>query len=90
MRVDLDKLSQFFHDEKEDLETALRTERYEMIVLAKEYLAKGEEMREVDIGRLDSLVGEYRRSSLRHYVSRGSGIDEPERVYISTRTESLL
>jgi hypothetical protein len=89
MRVDLDKLSQFFHDEKENLETVLRTERYEMIVLAKEYLAKGEEMREVDIGRLDSLVGEYRRSSLRHYVSRGSGIDEPERVYISTRTESL-
>jgi hypothetical protein len=61
-----------------------------MIVLAKEYLKKGREMREVDIGRLGSLVGEYRYSSLGHYVSRGSGIGEPEKVYISTRTESLL
>ena len=90
MRVDLEKLSGFLHDEKEDLEKVLRTERYEMIALAKEYLTKGKDMNEVDIGRLDSLVGEYRYSSLRHYVSRGSGIGEPEKVYISTRTESLV
>jgi hypothetical protein len=90
MKVDLNKLSQFLHDKREDLEKVLRTERVEMMVLATEYLAKGKEMKEVDIGRLDSLVGEYRRSSLRHYVSRGSGIGEPEKVYISTRTESLV
>ncbi|MFQ6079734.1 MAG: hypothetical protein ACE5NJ_11465, partial [Thermodesulfobacteriota bacterium] len=68
----------------------LRTERYEMILLATVYLTKGKEMDEVDIGRLDSLVGEYRRSSLRHHVSRGTGLDEPERVYITGRTESLI
>ncbi len=90
MKIDFDKLSQFLHDSKEDLERVLRTERYEMIVLAKEYLAKGKEMNEVNIGRLDSLVGEYRRSSLRHHLSRGTGLGGPEQVYIATRTESLL
>lgn len=90
IKMDFDKLSQFLHDKKEDLERVLRTERYEMILLAKEYLTKGKEMREIDIGRLDTLVGDYRRSSLRHHISRGSGIGEPEMVYIGTRTESLI
>jgi len=90
MKIDLNKLSQFLHDEREDLERVLRTERYEMIILAKEYLTKGKEMKEVEIGRLDSHTGEYRRSSLSHYVSRGLGIDEQEKVYLSARTEFLL
>jgi len=90
MKIDFDKLSQFLHDNKEDVERVLRTERYEMIILAMEYLVRGRDMNEVDIGRLDSLAGEYRRSSLRHHVSRGSGLGDPEQVYISARTESLV
>ncbi len=90
LKINLEKLSQFLHDNREDMERVLRTERYEMIVLAMEYLTKGKDMNEVDIGRLDSLVGEYRRSSLRHHVSRGTGLDEPDRVYIAARTESLI
>ena len=90
LKIDLDKLSRFLHDNREDMERVLRTERYEMIMLAMEYLTKGKKMNEVDIGRLDSLVGEYRRSSLRHHVSRGTGLDEPDRIYIAARTESLL
>lgn len=90
LKVDLDKLSRFLHDNREDMERVLRTERYEMIMLAMEYLTKGKKMNEVDIGRLDSLVGEYRRSSLRHHVSRGTGLDEPDRIYIAARTESLI
>jgi len=90
MKIDFDKLSQFLHDNKEDLERVLRTERYEMILLAREYLLNGREMNHIDIGRLDSLVGDYRRSSLRHHISRGSGIGEPEKVYIGERTESLI
>ena len=90
MRIDFDRLSRFLHDNREDFVRVLRTERYEMILLALEYLMKGKEMNDVDIGRLDSLVGEYRRSSLRHHVSRGSGLDEPDRVYIGKRTESLI
>ena len=90
LKIDLDKLSRFLPDNKENLEKVLRTERYEMIMLAAEYLTKGKEMNEVDIGRVDSLVGKYRRSSLRHHVSRGTGLDEPDRVYIAARTESLI
>ena len=90
MKIDFDKLSPFLHDNKEDIERVLRTERYEMIILAMEYLVRGRDMNEVDIGRLDSLAGEYRRSSLRHHVSRGSGLGDPEQVYISARTESLV
>lgn len=90
LKIDLDKLSRFLHDNREDMERVLRTERYEMIMLAMEYLTKGKKMNEVDIGRLDSLVGEYRRSSLRHHVSRGTGLDEPDRIYIAARTESLI
>ncbi|UCD71464.1 MAG: hypothetical protein JSW70_00315 [Syntrophobacterales bacterium] len=90
MKIDFEKLSRFLHDKKEDVERVLRNERYEMIVLAMEYLTKKGEMEELDIGRLDSLVGEYRRSSLRHHVSRGSGIGDPGQVYIGERTESLI
>jgi hypothetical protein len=90
LNIDLEKLSRFLHDNREDMERVLRTERYEMITLAMEYLTKRKEMNAVDIGRLDSLVGEYRRSSLRHHVSRGTGLDEPDRIYIAARTESLI
>ncbi len=90
MKIDFDRLSQFLHDKREDLERVLREERYDMIVLATEYLMKGKDMKEVDIGRLDSLVGDYRRSSLRHHVSRGSGIGYPDQVYFAGRTESLI
>lgn len=90
MKIDFEKLSRFLHDSREDLERVLRTERYEMIMLATQYLTRKGEMEEVDIGRLDSLAGEYRRSSLRHHVSRGSGVGEPEQVYIGARTESLI
>jgi len=88
--IDFDRLSRFLHDNKEDLENVLRTERYEMIVLAQEYLMKEQEMDHLEIGRLDSLTGDYRRSSLRHHISRGSGIGEAEKVYIGKKTESLL
>lgn len=90
LKIDFDKFERFVHDNREDLERVLRTERLEMILLAKEYLTKGREMKEIDIGRLDTLVGDYRRSSLRHHISRGSGIGEPANVHIGARTESLI
>jgi hypothetical protein len=47
-------------------------------------------MKELDIGRLDALLGEYRRSSLRHYISKELGITESTPLYNNTRTESLI
>jgi hypothetical protein len=89
VNVDFEKLSDFLRGSRGDLIDVLRYERYEMLVLAVEYLTKGRKTTDVDIGRLDALVGDYRRASLSHYTSRGSGrADKP--VYISARTESLI
>lgn len=90
ININFDKLLKFLHDKREDLINILRSERYEMLVLAVEYLKEGMKMKELDIGRLDTLIGDYRRSSLRHYTSRGLGLAESTPVYLSTRNESLI
>jgi len=96
MKINYDKLGKFLSDNKEDLIQKLRNERYNMIVLALEYLIKfdyrthSSKMDKVDIGRLDALVGNYRLSSLRHFISRGMGSDEAPIVHINSRTESLV
>ena len=90
LNIDFNKLLKFLHDKKKDLINVLRSERYEMIMLAVEYLTKGSNMRELDIGILDALIGDYRRSSLRHYITRDLGINGLTSMYISERTESLI
>lgn len=90
LNIDFEKLSKFLHDKKNDLINVLRTERYEMVILAVEYLTKGIKMREIDIGRLDALLGEYRRSSLRHHIVKNLDAAEPTQIYIKTRTEFLI
>lgn len=89
IRIDYDKLLRFLHDEEQKLRQTLRSERYEMLTLAYEYLTQGEKMDKVEIGRLDALVGIYRLSSLRHHISRGSGVSEEHIAYMGLRTESL-
>lgn len=93
LRINFQQLEKALSDNKNDLINVLRYERYEMLVLAKDYLINREKMRERDIGRLETLAGDYRRSSLRHHVSRGLGVSESMTVYaqgIDERTESLL
>ena len=90
LNIDFDKLLKFLHDKRKDLISVLKSERYEMLMLAVEYLTKGMKMRELDIGRLDALIGEYRRSSLRHHTTKDLGTAESTPSYISTRTESLI
>jgi len=92
VKIDFEKLSKFLYDRRnrKKLVNALRTERYEMILLAMKYLLEGTKMNEVNIGRLDAYVGDYRRSSLRHHASRGLGIAEPKTVYLEERTEALI
>jgi hypothetical protein len=86
--IDFDKLLRFLHDNREDLIEVLRSERYEMLLLSVEYLTRGEKMREIDIGRLEVLLGEYRRASLTQYAM-GSGPGGTP-VYFGPRTESLV
>jgi len=88
--IDYDKLLKFLHEKRKDLIDVLRNERYEMLLLAVEYLKKGIKMKEVDIGRLDALIGEYRRSSLRHYLSKDLGATESTPLHTNIRTESLI
>jgi hypothetical protein len=90
LNIDFDKLLKFLNDKKKDLINVLRTERYEMIILAVDYLTKGTKMKEIDIGRLDALIGEYRRSSLRHHIAKNLDASESTQIYIKTRTEFLI
>ena len=90
LNIDYDKLLKFLNDKRKNLMDVLRNERYEMILLAVEYLTKRNKMKDLDIGRLDALIGEYRRSSLRHYISKELGATESTPLYTNTRTESLI
>ncbi len=90
MKIKYDQLGKFLHDKKENLIQVLRNERYNMMLLAFEYLTNSSKMDKYDMGRLDSLVGDYRLSSLRHCISRGMGSDEAPIVHINSRTESLV
>jgi hypothetical protein len=89
VKIDLQELEKFLHDERDDLIDVLRYWRYEMLALAKEYLSNREKMRERDIGRLETLVADYRRSTLHHLISRGSGIGEATSPYIQGIDEAV-
>ena len=89
LRIDFQELEKFLTDEKEDLITVLRFWRYEMLILACEYLQNREKMHERDIGRLEILVADYRRSTLSHLVSRGTGLDGSPGAYIGGMEETV-
>ena len=90
IRINEEKLARFLHDEEEDLRQVLRSERYEMMILALEYLTNFQNMDRLDIGRLDALVGSYRLSSLQHHISRGTGTVDRSVVHIESRDQSLI
>ena len=88
IHIDFDKLQRFLHDNREDLISVLRSERYEMLSLSVEYLLKGTKMREFNIGRLEVLIGEYRRATLTQYMTGLGPTGTP--VYFGSRTETLV
>ena len=90
LKIDYNKLSKFLDENRKNLIEVLRNERYEMLQLAVEYLTKGVKMKELDIGRLDVVVGEYRRSSLRHYISKELGVTKSTPLHSNISTESLI
>jgi len=88
--MDFEKLAHFVEQHRERLIRVLRFERYELITLALDYLARREQMNEADIGRLDVLTGNYRNSSLRHLVATSLGVSgDLAPVYVGERTEYL-
>lgn len=87
--IDYERLHRFLTDREGELRRTLRTERYEMMVLAWEYLTNGEQMDRLAIGRLDALVGDYRLSSLRHRIARGVGAAESPVARMEPGLESL-
>jgi hypothetical protein len=88
--MDFEKLADFLERHRERLVRVLRFERFELLVLAVNYLANTAEMSEADIGRLDVLAGNYRTSSLRHVVGTSLGLaGDLAPVYLGERSESL-
>ena len=90
LNIDFEKLMRFLNDNRNELIDVLRHERYEMIRLSVEYLINRKNMKEIDIGRLDALIGEYRRSSLRHYIVKNLDSSAQPPTYIKSRTEFLI
>jgi len=84
---DLDKLARFLHDNKQKLIAVLRSERYEMLVLGLEYLASTGQMKEIDIGRLEVLLGDFRRATLTQYAIGLGSTQAP--ASLGERTETL-
>jgi len=69
--IDLERLSAFVCDQRSQLISTLRFERYELVRLAVAYLRHrrhGEAMSEYDRGRLVQLACDFRRSTLSHYA----------------------
>ena len=90
LNIDFEKLIRFINENRNELIDVLRHERYEMIRLSVEYLTNRTNMKEIDIGRLDALIGEYRRSSLRHYIVKNLDSSAQPPAYIKSRTEFLI
>lgn len=91
IRMDYEKLKDFLVRDKDSIKKILRCERYDMVILALEYLMNAENMDRLDIGRLDTLIGHYRMATLKHYISRGMGISETNALArIDDRKQSLV
>jgi hypothetical protein len=88
IRLDANRLLAYVRDHATELRQTLRCDRYEMLRLAVRYLADRDGMADYDLGRLDRFIGDYRRSSLRHYAY-GFGPAAAD-VWVTDETESLL
>lgn len=92
--IDLECLSAYLANNRTQLLEVLRSERYEMVCLAVRYLADSKGMTQYDIGRMEQLLGQYRLSSMSHYVFAFGPTSTPVRFAYPIRFgdtgESLL
>lgn len=89
IRMNYDALDNFLGDNKTQLIDKLRYERYGMMRLALKYLKESPTISQLYVGRLEVLIGEYRRWSLSHYTSRGSALSGKASVILGPGTEFL-
>lgn len=75
--IQFDKVTAFLNDNQAELIEILEWKRFHMLELIVEYLQDPNKMREVDIGRLEILVGDYRSSTCRHLKSSHSSETDP-------------
>ncbi|HLC65236.1 MAG TPA: hypothetical protein VJI46_03885 [Candidatus Nanoarchaeia archaeon] len=87
--MDFNEISRFMSTNRTSLENELRSERYEMLELALQYLEDKSRMGVNQIQRLEYLVGDYRVKATTQYRSKGAGISYV-RPYLIPGNESLL
>jgi len=89
LRIDYDRLSEFINEHLDELIRVLRAERVNMLRLIVEYLHEGpEQMSQADIGRLEILVGDYRRATLTQYQVAAGATHIP--AHLTLENETLL
>ena len=70
--ISYETLFKYLRENRTDLVNVLRLERYQMMELIANYISKGaKSMKSKDLARLEFLVADYRRSTLRHMTSSG-------------------
>lgn len=87
--IDYERLGRFLRDNRSALTAVLRVERFEMIELALECLTNRAGMCDMDVGKLQVLIADYRRATLSHYISRSAGVHSSG-VFLGERTESTV
>lgn len=88
-RFDWEKLNQLLSDQRPRLVSVLRTERYEMLLLAMKFLTEREKITDREIGFLEALLGDYRRESMTQFAM-GFGPVGKKPEFIGSLTESLI
>lgn len=88
--INHDKLNQFVRAEHQELEKVLGVRRYELLILAREYISPDTKMTDKKMGKLEALTGEYRVSTLRHVIAKiisHHGNDNPGITVTSSKEE---
>lgn len=88
--INYEKLAKFLNDESQHLKKILTTKRFNLLVIAYQYLSSSGKISEKDKGKLEELTAEYRESTLRHAAAQ---IINPRNyvhdIHISDEKENL-
>lgn len=86
--INFEKLEKYLDDNEDQIVNYIRAERFEMLKLSIEYLTRKTSLNQYKIGRLEELLGQYRRASLSHYAYGLGPTSTP--VQTKNYTESII